>query len=121
MTRSRGLDHRAPDVEDIDAVDLGSRRPRVFRLGPLTSRMRMREGSLQQTKSSLICMRLSDIYRSAVYKWRLAMARAIPESAMNVLASLIPKPQYGYAIRKEVLDRTNGEVDLTFGTLYEQI
>ena len=49
------------------------------------------------------------------------MARSIAASSMNILAGLISRPLYGYAIRKEVLARTNGEVDLTFGTLYEQI
>src|SRR5437868_4809187 len=40
---------------------------------------------------------------------------------MRILSSLVPKPRYGYDIRREVLLQTSGEVNLTFGTLYEQI
>jgi len=47
--------------------------------------------------------------------------KELSQTALLVLASLIPDPLHGYGIKKEVARLSQGKVDMTIGTLYEHI
>ena len=46
-------------------------------------------------------------------------ASGISDLQYLVLNSLIPNPLYGYAIRREVKDRTEGQIEPSLATLYD--
>lgn len=46
------------------------------------------------------------------------MGRSIPPPALLILASLADQPRHGYAVKKDVTERTGGEVTLGSTTLY---
>ena len=45
----------------------------------------------------------------------------VPPAEFRILLALVDGPKHGHAIRQEVLDRTDGRVDLGPGTLYGAI
>jgi len=45
----------------------------------------------------------------------------LTETTLYILLSLVPQPQHGYAIMKEVEGMSNGRVHLSTGTLYGAI
>lgn len=46
---------------------------------------------------------------------------AVPPAEFRILLSLVDGPKHGHGIRAEVLERTDGRVDLGPGTLYGAI
>lgn len=45
----------------------------------------------------------------------------LTETTLYILLSLVPQPQHGYAIMKEVTAMSNGRIHLSTGTLYGAI
>lgn len=45
--------------------------------------------------------------------------KGISDLQYLVLTALIPVPLYGYAIRKDIMERTDGQVEPSLATLYE--